>query len=208
MLLFLRRPPRLPPPSRPPASSRFLSNVFFPGRFWIVNSRDRCRTLYPVEQSINAPVTPDSYNYWREDMRQVRYAFDPAQLPDPPEYAQLAFLEPETKPNSPDLEHANPVHPPVMGVPWPTTFSHSLQAKGWFFTEGDLRRFIRETFFRDERVDHRRPREYAEHVVDSAMSFVANVFPTSLPKRLNMLARMYAVVFMHDGRSSVRVGHC
>lgn len=43
-------------------------------------------------------------------------------------------------------------------------------------------------------------KEYVDHIIDSTVAFVINMFPTSNPGRLDVLAKMYAVLFMHDGR--------
>ena len=68
------------------------------------------------------------------------------------------------------------------------------------FTEKNLEGFMRDTYPQDPWTEQQTTTEYIDRVVDSTISFVVNVFPTCNPTRLKILARMYALVFMHDGK--------
>lgn len=50
--------------------------------------------------------------------------------------------------------------------------------------------------------------EYIQELVDAAVDFVINVFPTASPSRLIILAKVYGVLFMHDGRFGPCLGCC
>jgi hypothetical protein len=149
---------------------------------------------------VKEDVPPDSHDFWRENMYPIQRPSDPAGSSRRSHPRFFDFLHPTAKAERPEWKYANPIHPPTADVPWPTSLSHSFQSKYWERTGVALRAFLRDDFPRGPWTYRPQLIEYVDDVVDSTVSFVANVFPTCHPHRLRMLAKMYAVLLMHEGR--------
>ncbi|RJE20595.1 hypothetical protein PHISCL_07058 [Aspergillus sclerotialis] len=187
----------IPIPRRPSQLSRVcLSPFVFYRRYNIAKGRPPILSDHHVKSTLPAS---DSIETYQETLRGIQYAFDPVDTSHiKADLQSFDFLNPDINPNLPGNNLANPINPPAEGVPWPTSFPYSYQSKHWMFTEKNLEAFMRDTYPQDPWGEHGTASEYVDRVVDSAISFVVNVFPTCNPTRLKILARMYALVFMHD----------
>lgn len=161
---------------------------------------NRCRPILFNNLHEPAPSSPVDDPVWHADTREIQYAFNPVNTSHlQPEFPSFDFLNPDTSSNLPGSQHANPNHPPSVGVPWPTSLSHSFQSKHWESVEGTLATFLRETYPQNPWAGDHSGREYMGQLADSVVSFVVNVFPTCPPTRLGLLANMYGFVFILDG---------
>lgn len=192
----------IPISRRPSQLSRVCLPFIFYRRYNIAQGRPPILSDHHVKSTLPAS---DSIETYQETLRRIQYAFDPVDTSHiQADLQSFDFLNPRTNPNFPGNK-ANAIHPPAEGVPWPTSFPYSYHSKHWMFTEKNLEAFMRDTYPQDPWAEHG-PSEYVDRVVDSAISFVVNVFPTCNPTRLKILARIYALVFMHDGRFCSGVG--
>ena len=133
-------------------------------------------------------------NPWTNDIQPLQDAYDPANVVDDRLEGLFDFLKPEYADPEGDIDTLtwNYIHPRDHGVPWPTSFSHSLQSKYWNEVRGSLQEFLRDALESPAQVG-RWDKGQVAWVLDAASAFVVNVFPTAGVEKLNVLARVYAL---------------
>lgn len=139
----------------------------------------------------------DAADLKQEPIRRPSWAFDPLNTaPDQSLPGGFRFIQLTTERKYLSV-HANFVDPAKFRVPWPSQFPGSLQSKYWPVLEQCVREYA-SGFLAGKTWQDDKP-EKLELIVDAVVTFIVNVFPTGHLDRMKHVAKLYVLIFTHDG---------
>ncbi|RAK73488.1 uncharacterized protein BO72DRAFT_451668 [Aspergillus fijiensis CBS 313.89] len=155
---------------------------------YIAQPRRQLHTQTPFEKSPD--TAPPS-----EALRPISHAFDPANSKPPTKSStpfsiiRLEIFE--------DCHHANTIHPPSHRVPWPTSLPIALQSKHSRQAEAAATTYLQTistSHSTHPTLDPARTRK----LIDTAVSYTIHLVPLSNITRIQLLAKTYVLLFLHD----------
>ncbi|PWY75457.1 terpenoid synthase [Aspergillus heteromorphus CBS 117.55] len=126
--------------------------------------------------------------------RKILYAFDPAATTPPSD--SFSFIRWSNISQDADYKHAIPIYPPSLRVPWPTSLPTSLQSRHWQTAERAAQEYTETILPRNPQ--QATPQTRIDTMIDTAVSYAANLTPLSNPNRLHLLTKTFLLLFLHD----------
>ena len=106
------------------------------------------------------------------------------------------------------------IHPPFIGVPWPTSFPACRGSKHWRATQEAAEQFMHEIYLHptEHRLDlpkdlqgkgkeHRMKKE--SELLETAVTAAIYMFADGSERRVTLMAKIILLIYLHDGMYSL-----
>ncbi|PYI36863.1 terpenoid synthase [Aspergillus indologenus CBS 114.80] len=160
----------------------------------VTQLRRQLHTPTPSEKSLD--TTPPS----PQALRPISHAFDPANSkPSAQSSTSTSFsiIRPEIVARTQEYHHATPIHPSSHRVPWPTSLPIALQSKHWRQAEAAATAYL-QTVSTSHSTPLTLDTARTRTLIDTAVSYTVNLVPLSNTTRIQLLAKTYVLLFLHD----------
>ncbi|PYH34809.1 uncharacterized protein BO87DRAFT_415571 [Aspergillus neoniger CBS 115656] len=129
--------------------------------------------------------------------RPISYAFDPATPATQSSSTSPAFsfLHPSNLAQDAEYQHAIPLNPQNLKVPWPTSLPCALQSKYWREAEAAAKDLL-QTLFPPN--NNPKGEKYLTAVTEAVVSYAINLLPLCDLARIKLLSRTFVLAFLHD----------
>ncbi|GLA69286.1 terpene cyclase [Aspergillus tubingensis] len=129
--------------------------------------------------------------------RPISYAFDPATPATQSSSTSPAFtfLRPSNLAQYAEYQHAIPLNPQNLKVPWPTSLPCALQSKYWREAEAATKDLL-QTLFQSN--NQPKGEKYLTAVTEAVVSYAINLLPLCDLARIKLLSRTFVLAFLHD----------
>ncbi|PYH72777.1 uncharacterized protein BO88DRAFT_358710 [Aspergillus vadensis CBS 113365] len=129
--------------------------------------------------------------------RPISYAFDPATPATQSSSTSPAFsfLHPSNLTQDAEYQHAIPLNPQKLKVPWPTSLPCALQSKYWREAEVAVKDLLQTLF-----PSHNNPKgeKYLNAVTEGVVSYAIHLFPLCDLAGIKLFSRTLVLAFLHD----------
>lgn len=129
--------------------------------------------------------------------RPISYAFDPATpaTQSSPTSPAFSFLHPSNLTQDAEYQHAIPLNPQNLKVPWPTSLPCTLQSKYWREAEAATKDLL-QTLFPPN--NNPKGEKYLTAVTEGVVSYTIHLFPLCDLARIKLFSRTLVLAFLHD----------
>ncbi|PYI20499.1 terpenoid synthase [Aspergillus violaceofuscus CBS 115571] len=163
----------------------------------VTQFRRRLHTQTSSEKSLDTTPPPAPSP---QALRPISHAFDPANSkpPAPPSPStSFSIIRPEIFARAQEDHHATPIHPSSHRVPWPTSLPIALQSKHWRQAEAAATAYL-QTISTSHSTPLTLETARTRTLIDTAVSYTVNLVPLSNTTRIQLLAKTYVLLFLHD----------
>ncbi|PYH49755.1 uncharacterized protein BP01DRAFT_412653 [Aspergillus saccharolyticus JOP 1030-1] len=153
------------------------------------------RTLHTPAPADKSPDTTP--------LRPITHAFDPAENTPLPHASPFSTIRPISLAQDQRFERANTIYPPSHCIPWPSLLPAAFQSKYWRQAEAAATGYL-------QAINAHHPTLLTHHtartkkLVDTAVSYATNLVPLSSITRMQLLAKTYILLFLHDDAVDTR----